>query len=55
MINLYKQPPMKEEQKIGGTTYTITSHFKDKGCTAVDKIKRLIDLDTKAGNIHRKV
>lgn len=54
MIDLYKQPPPKEEQKIGNTTYTVTSHFKDKGCTAVDKVKRLIDIDTKTGSMSRK-
>ncbi|MPN45598.1 hypothetical protein SDC9_193165 [bioreactor metagenome] len=54
MISAYKQPPPKEDRKIGSTTYTITSYFKDKGCTAVDKIKRLIDIETKNNNIHRK-
>lgn len=54
MVSLYKQPPPKEECKIGNTTYTVTSHFKDNGCTAVDKVKRLIDMDTKAGNTNRK-
>lgn len=54
MVSLYKQQPPKEGCKIGNTTYTVTSHFKDKGCTAVDKVKRLIDMDTKAGNMNRK-
>lgn len=36
------------ERKIGNTTYVVTSHFLDEGSTAVDKIKRLIDMDTKA-------
>jgi hypothetical protein len=55
MVNLYKQQPKKEERKIGNTTYTVTSHFRDKGCTAVDKVRRLIDMDTKAGTVNRKV
>lgn len=54
MIDFYKQQPPKEGCKTGNTTYTVTSHFKDKGCTAVDKVKRLIDMDTKTGNINRK-
>ncbi|NMA25946.1 MAG: hypothetical protein GX936_09830 [Clostridiales bacterium] len=54
MVSLYKQPPPGEERKIGSTTYIVTSHFNDRGCTAVDKIKRLIDIETKNNNIHRK-
>ncbi|MGF0008811.1 hypothetical protein [Intestinimonas butyriciproducens] len=38
---------MKIERKIGSTTYIVTSHFAEKGSTAVDKIRRMIDLDTK--------
>lgn len=47
MAGSQEKPPIKKEIKIGSTTYTVTSHFKDQGGTAVDKIKRLIDLDTK--------
>lgn len=54
MISHFKQPPPKEEWKIGNTTYTVTSHFRDKGCTAVDRVKRLIDMNTKAGNMTPK-
>lgn len=45
---------IKTEQKIGSTTYIVTSHFPAEGSTAVDKIKRLIDVDTKAAKYGRK-
>lgn len=39
------KPPMTE-RKIGQTTYIVTSHFSEKGATATEKIKRLIDIET---------
>ena len=42
-----QQQPKRRERKIGGTTYIVTSHFQDKGSTAVDKIRCLIDTNTK--------
>lgn len=46
--------PEKFEKKIGGTTYIVTSHFQDKGSTAVDKIRCLLDTNTKANNMRQK-
>lgn len=37
----------RTEQRIGNTVYVISSHFPIQGSTAVDKIRRLIDIDTK--------
>ena len=46
---------VQTERKIGNTTYVVTSHFLDEGSTAVDKIKRLIDIDTKTTKYGKKV
>ena len=46
---------LQMEKKIGNTTYIVTSHFPSEGSTAVDKIKRLIDMDTKATKYGKKV
>lgn len=48
-----QQQPKKRERKIGSTTYIITSHFQDKGSTAVDKIYSLIDTNTKGNRACR--
>ncbi len=42
-----QQPPKKRKRKIGSTTYIVTSHFQDQGSTAVEKIRCLIDMNTK--------
>lgn len=42
-----QQPPAKIERKIGSTTYIVTSHFQEKGSTAVDIIRCLLDTNTK--------
>ena len=42
-----QQQPKERERKIGSTTYIVTSHFQDNGGTAVDKIRCLIDTNTK--------
>ena len=55
MAGSQAQPPMKIERKIGSTTYIVTSHFSEQGSTAVDKIKRLIDLETKSNIFRRNV
>lgn len=47
MAGSQAKPPMETERKIGSTTYIVTSHFREQGSTAVDKIKRLIDIDFK--------
>lgn len=46
MVGTQKRPPIIEK-KIGQTTYLVTSHFPECGSTAADKIKRLIDTETK--------
>ena len=45
-----QQPPVKIERRIGSTTYIVTSHFQEKGSTAVDKIRCLLDTNTKINN-----
>ena len=49
-----QQPPKEIKKKIGSTTYIVTSHFQDKGSTAVDKIRCLLDANTKASNMRQK-
>lgn len=46
------QPP-KREKKIDGTTYIVTSYFKDHGSTAADHVRRLVDLATKEQKMRR--
>ena len=48
------QPPKEIERTIGKTTYIVTSHFQEKGSTAVDKIRCLIDMNTKTNNSRQK-
>lgn len=49
-----KQPGTGIEKKIGGTTYVVTSHFKNQGSTAVDKIKSLLNTNIKPrGSCHK--
>ena len=48
-------PPTETERRIGSTIYIVTSHFQEQGSSAVDKIKRLIDMETKAVTVPRKV
>lgn len=47
MADATVQQPEKIERRIGNTTYIVTSHFQDKGSTAVDKIRSLLDTNTK--------
>ena len=49
-----QQPPRKTEKRIGRTVYIVTSHFQDQGSTAVDKIRCLIDVNTKEKKSCRK-
>lgn len=49
-----QQPPTKIERTIGSTTYIVTSRFPEKGSTAVDKIRCLLDTNTKADAICQK-
>lgn len=55
MAGSQAKPPMKIERKIGSTTYTVTSHFREEGSTAKDKVQRLIDMNTKENSLRRKV
>lgn len=45
---------VQTERRIGNTTYIVTSHFLDEGSTVVDKVKRLIDIDTKSAKYGKK-
>ena len=49
-----QQPPRKTEKRIGRTVYIVTSPFQDQGSTAVDKIRCLIDVNTKEKRTCRK-
>lgn len=49
-----QQPPKKIERKIGSTTYIVASCFQAQGSTAVDKIRCLIDTNTKEKKPCRK-
>lgn len=56
MAETKEQPSKaKVERTIGRTTYIVTSHFQEEGSTAVDKIRCLIDMDTKAKKPCRKI
>lgn len=46
--------PPKRERTIDGTTYIVTSHFKQAGSTAADHVRRLIDVATKERKKRRK-
>ena len=55
MAGAKQVPPTETERMIGSTIYIVTSHFQEQGSSAVDKIKRLIDMETKAVKVPRKV
>ena len=40
-------PKPETEIKIGNTTYIVTSHFAHSGVTVSEKIKRLLDRESK--------
>lgn len=42
-----KPPKIETEIKIGNTTYIVTGHFAKQGVTVSEKIKRLLDKETK--------
>lgn len=46
--------PPKRERTIDGTTYIVTSHFKQTGSTAADHMRRLIDIATKERKVSAK-
>ena len=41
------QPEIKTEIKIGNTTYIVGGYFAPQGGTVSEKIKRLLDKETK--------
>ena len=42
-----KQPRIETEKKIGNTTYIVNGHYASQGITVSEKIKRLLDNETK--------
>lgn len=40
-------PRIKTETKIGNTTYIVTAHYAPQGVTLSQKIKRLLDRETR--------
>lgn len=40
-------PRIKTETKIGNTTYIVASHYAAQGITVSQKIKRLLDKETR--------
>lgn len=42
-----EQPRMETEIRIGNTTYIVGGYFASKGATVSEKIKRLLDKETK--------
>lgn len=42
-----KPPEIKTEIKVGNTYFVVSSHFAQKGVTASDKVKRILDKETK--------
>lgn len=49
-----QQPPIETERRIGSTTYIVTSYFQEQGSTAVDRIRGLINKETKGKEPCRK-
>lgn len=46
-----EQPRVETEIKIGNTTYIVEGYFASKGVTVSEKIKKLLDKETKTINI----
>lgn len=42
-----EQPKIETEIKIGNTTYIVGGHFASSGITVSEKIRRLLDKETK--------
>ncbi len=45
--NQAEQPRIKTEIKIGNTTYMVGGYFASSGVTVSEKIKKLLDKETK--------
>lgn len=46
-VTQVKQPKIETEIKIGNTTYIVNGHYATEGVTVSEKIKRLLDRETK--------
>ena len=46
-----EQPRIKTEIKIGNTTYIVGGYFASKGVTVSEKIRKILDKETKAINV----
>ena len=46
-----EQPKIRTEIKIGNTTYIVGGYFASKGVTVSEKIKKLLDKETKNPNV----
>ena len=46
-VTQVKQPKIETEIKIGNTTYIVNGHYAAQGVTVSEKIKRLLDRETK--------
>ena len=46
-----EQPRIETEIKIGNTTYIVGGYFASKGITVSEKIKKLLDKETKTINV----
>lgn len=45
-----KPPKIETEIKIGNTTYIVAAHYAENGVTVSERIKRLLDKETKKKN-----
>ena len=45
-----EQPKIKTEIKIGNTTYIVGGYFASEGITVSEKIRKLLDKETKSIN-----
>lgn len=46
-----EQPKIETEIKIGNTTYIVNGFYASTGVTASEKIKRLLDKETKKSSL----
>lgn len=46
-----EQPGIKTEIKIGNTTYIVGGYFAPNGVTVSEKIKKLLDKESKSINV----
>jgi hypothetical protein len=46
-----EQPKIETEIKLGNTTYIVHGYFASKGLTVSDKIRKLIDKESKEASV----